>query len=156
MTALDNIIIRPGITTGAWNVFRIPEIVERLIELGVVKKDKKLDYNHTNFFLNYLDQPEKYNVRILPDWFKKETIIKLNKFIETHDNKYNTSIRYRLEHILHELTKPFDLEWARKFVKDTEVMDKLRNEDMYTTVPEMLYVKEEVEKHTDIINVLNK
>tara|TARA_B110000093_G_scaffold100899_1_gene108442 strand:+ start:1 stop:1128 length:1128 start_codon:yes stop_codon:yes gene_type:complete len=154
MTALDNIIIRPGITTGAWNVFRIPEIVERLIELGVVKKDEKLDYNHTNFFLNYLDQPEKYNVRILPDWFKKETIIKLNKFIETHDNKYNTSIRYRLEHILHELTKPFDLEWARKFVKDTEVMDKLRNEDMYTTVPEMLYVKEEVEKHdTNTINL---
>jgi hypothetical protein len=35
-------------------------------------------------------------------------------------------------------------------------MDKLRNEDMYTTVPEMIYVKEEVEKHTDIINVLNK
>ncbi len=26
-------------------------------------------------------------------------------------------------------------------------MDKLRNENMYATVPEMLYVKEEVEKH---------
>ena len=33
-------------------------------------------------------------------------------------------------------------------------MDKLRNEDMYTTVPEMLYVKEEVEKHdTNAINL---
>ena len=126
---------------------RIPEIVERLIELGVVKADKKLGYNYTNFFLNYLDAPEKYNVRILPTWFKKETIIKLNNFIENYDKKYNTSIRYRFEHVLHELTKPFDLEIARKFVKDTKVIDEIRGEDMYHTIPEMSYVKEEVEKH---------
>jgi len=147
MTKLDNIVIRPGITTGAWNVFRIPEIVERLIELGVVKADKKLGYNYTNFFLNYLDAPEKYNVRILPTWFKKETIIKLNNFIENYDKKYETSIRYRFEHVLHELTKPFDLEIARKFVKDTKVIDGIRGEDMYETIPEMRYVREEVEKH---------
>ena len=97
--------------------------------------------------MNYLDAPEKYNIRILPDWFKKETIKKLNNFIENYDKKYNTSIGYRFEHVLHELTKPFDLEFARKFVKDTEVIDRIRGEDMYATIPEMLYVKEEVEKH---------
>ena len=147
MVKLDNIVIRPGITTGAWNVYRIPEIVERLLELGVVKTDFMLGVKHNNFFLNYLDAPEKYNVRILPDWFKKKTIEKLENFIAEYDAKYDTSIRYRLEHVLHELTKPFDLEFARKFVHDTAVIDKIRGEDMYATIPEMLYVKEEVEKH---------
>lgn len=147
MVKLDNIVIRPGITTGAWNVYRIPEIVERLLELGVVKTDPMLGLKHNNFFLNYLDAPEKYNVRILPDWFKKKTIEKLENFIAEYDAKYDTSIRYRLEHVLHELTKPFDLEFARKFVHDTAVIDKIRGEDMYATIPEMLYVKEEVEKH---------
>jgi len=154
MVKLDNIVIRPGITTGAWNVFRIPEIVDRLLELGVIKTDKRLGLQHNNFFLNYLDMPEKYNVRILPDWFKQETIKKLNNFITSYDKKYNTSIRYRFDHVLHELTKPFDLTYARKFVKDTEVIDKIRNEDMYATVPEMNYVREAVEeadKNTIII-----
>lgn len=146
MVKLDNIVIRPGITTGAWNVFRVPEIVDRLLEIGVVKTDKRLGLKHNNFFLNYLDGPEKYNVRILPTWFKEQTIKKLNKFIDMYDRKYNTSIRYRFEHILHELTKPFDLTFARKFVKDTEVIDKIRNEDMYSVVPEMVYVREAVEE----------
>ena len=51
MVKLDNIVIRPGITTGAWNVYRIPEIVERLLELGVVKTDPMLGVKHNNFFL---------------------------------------------------------------------------------------------------------
>lgn len=147
MVKLDNIVIRPGITTGAWNVYRLPEIIERLIELGIVKNNPMLGINYNNFFLNYLDGPEKYNVRILPEWFKKKTIEKLEKFIAEHDAKYDTSVRYRFEHILHELTKPFDLYFAKKFIHDTDVMDRIRGEDMYKTVPEMIYVKEEVEKH---------
>jgi radical SAM protein with 4Fe4S-binding SPASM domain len=154
MVKLDNIIIRPGITTGAWNVFRIPEIVNRFLDLGIIKTDSKLGIKHNNFFLNYLDMPEKYNVRILPNWFKQETIKKLNNFIEIYDKKHNTSIRYRFDHILHELKKPFDLHYARKFVQDTAILDNIRNEDMYSVVPEMNYVREEVEKHDKfIINI---
>lgn len=147
MTKLDNIIIRPGITTGAWNVFRIPEIVTRLLDTGVIKTDPKLGINHNNFFLNYLDMPEKYNVRILPDWFKQVTKKKMLTFIEIYNKTHNTDVLYRFEHILHELSKPFDLEYAKKFVKDTEVLDKIRGEDMYETVPEMNYVREAVEEH---------
>ena len=147
MTQLDNIIIRPGITTGAWNVFRLPEIVGRLLDLGVIKTDARLGLKHNNFFLNYLDMPEKYNVRILPDWFKQVTKKKLLTFIEIYNKSHNTDIGYRFDHILHELSKPFDLYYARKFVKDTAILDELRGENTYEVIPEMNYVREAVEAH---------
>jgi hypothetical protein len=154
MVQLDNIIIRPGITTGAWNVFRLPEIVSRLLDLGVIKTDTRLGLKHNNFFLNYLDMPEKYNVRILPDWFKQATTKKLLTFIEMYNKRHNTSIGYRFDHILHELSKPFDLHYARKFVKDTALLDEIRGENMYEVVPEMNYVREAVEAHDkDLINI---
>jgi hypothetical protein len=49
-----------------------------------------------------------------------------------------------LTHIIHELKKPFDLEAARKFVKVTDQLDKLRDEDTYETIPEMYLVLEAV------------
>lgn len=138
LSKLDNIILRPGITVGAMNVFRLPEIITHLIEIGVVKKDprtKRINYN--NFFINLLESPIYYHVSILPDDFKNEIITKLENFIKEHNEKYETDISKLLEHILFELTKPFNTTAALRFVKMSNKLDGVRNENIFETIPEL-------------------
>lgn len=133
LTKLDNVIIRPGITVGAWNVFRLPEIINHLISIGVIKE--KLQ--HKNFFFNILQHPSHYHVHILPDAFKKQTTKKLTRFIEKHNKKYNTDISYLFTHILHELDQPHDAEALKKFHSVTKQVDDLRNENIFEVIPEL-------------------
>ena len=133
LTKLDNVIIRPGITVGAWNVFRLPEIINHLISIGVIKE--KLQ--HKNFFFNILQHPSHYHVHILPDAFKKQTTKKLTRFIEKHNKKYNTDINYLFTHILHELDQPHDAEALKKFHSVTKQVDDLRNENIFEVIPEL-------------------
>ena len=137
-----NIIMRPGITVGALNVFRIPEIIERLVEIGGIDPYHK----YKGFFLNLVEHPLHYHVHILPDDFKQEIIIKLNNFVEDYNSKYNQNVTPLFTHILHELTKPFNLEHAKKFINITDAVDKIRNEKMLDIVPELIRVREEIEK----------
>ena len=133
LAKLDNVIIRPGITVGAWNVFRLPEIINHLISIGIVKE--KLQ--HKNFFFNILQHPSHYHVHILPDAFKKQTTKKLTRFIEKHNKKYNTDINYLFTHILHELDQPHDAEALKKFHSVTKQVDDLRNENIFEVIPEL-------------------
>jgi len=145
LSGLNSIILRPGITVGALNVFRLPEIITHLVDIGVVKKDPRTKMiNYNNFFINLLESPIYYHVSILPDDFKEEIIVKLNNFIEEHNTKYNTDISKLLAHILHELTKPFNEDAAHRFIKMTRALDEVRNEDTFTVIPEMQFVKNAV------------
>lgn len=140
ITALDNVWIRPGITVGAWNVRRLPTIINHLIEIGVIKEK----YKFQNFFLNILQFPEYYHVHILPDEYRKETISEIKNFIVDHNKKYNTTIDHLFDHILHELSLPYNFDAAKKFVRMTKQVDDIRNENMYAVVPEMQLVKEAI------------
>lgn len=140
LVKLDNIILRPGLTIGAMNVFRLPEIITRLVDIGVIKQTSL--YNYNNFFINLLEQPIHYHVRILPDDFKQETIKKLQNFITEYEEKYSTKIDYIFTHILHELTIPYNSEAAREFFEITQKLDLLRKEDTFKTIPEMNFVKQ--------------
>jgi len=146
MSKLENIIIRPGITVGAFNVFRLPEIIEYLIEIGVIKKNPKLHLNYDNFFINLLEHPAHYHVHILPDDFKQEISNKINNYIEKHKSKYGASqfITHRFTHILHELTKPFSPSDAKKFIEISRQVDNLRNENIFETIPELHCIKTEL------------
>lgn len=143
LMTLDNAIVRPGITVGAWNVNRFPEIIQHLIDIGVVRRHPKTDFiNYNNFFINLLEHPTHYHVSILPDKFREATVKKLEKFVYDHNYKYNTDISPLLTHIIHELKKPRDIESAKKFVRVTAQLDVIRNENMFETIPEMSIVKE--------------
>ena len=133
MTELSNIILRPGITVGAWNVFRLPEIITRMIEIGVVNKKNY----HKNFFINLIFDPSYYHISILPDNFKKEIILKLKDFIQNHNKLYDTSIDFIFTHTLHELEKPFDVDAAKRFLKVTNQIDSVRNENLFDIITEM-------------------
>ena len=131
LSKIKNIDIRPGITVGAWNVNRLPEIITHLDEIGI-----------GNFFINLIEQPDYYHVNILPDEFKKATIEKLTAFIATYNRENFTDISKELTHILHELTKPTDLYAVKRFLEKTRDLDALRNEDTYKVIPEMQIIRD--------------
>ena len=153
LTTLDNIIIRPGITVGAWNVRRLPMIITHLVDIGVINAKS----NYQNVFINMLEHPTHYHVHIMPDAYRQETIIELKEFISHFNKKYNTVIDQVFVHILHELTKPWDAKAAQEFIWNTIHLDELRNENTYETIPEMNLVKESVSKYNyDLENQLPK
>ena len=139
---LDNITVRPGMTIGAWNVRRLPVIINYLIDLGVVSAK----HNYQNFFINLLQHPTQYHVHILPDDYRQETIEELKAFIVEHNTKYNTTIDHLFTHIIHELEQPFDLFAAQKFLWNTEKIDGVRDEDLFKVIPEMTIVRDYVNK----------
>jgi len=133
--------VRPGMTIGAWNVCRLPEIITELIDIGVIKSKTEFGINHDNFFINMLMDPKHYHVRILPDNFKQQIIKKLENFVVEFNAKYNTDISSRFSYILHELAIPFDREAAKEFVEITRQLDRIRDENTFATIPEMNKVK---------------
>ncbi|CAB4126016.1 4Fe4S-binding SPASM domain containing protein [uncultured Caudovirales phage] len=137
---LDNVTVRPGMTIGAWNVRRLPVIINHLIDIGVISAK----HRHQNFFINLLQQPTQYHVHILPDEYRQETIAELKEFIANHNATYNTTIDHLFTHIIHELEQPFDLFAAKKFLWNTEKIDGVRNEDLFKTIPEMTIVRDYV------------
>ena len=140
LTTLDNITVRPGMTIGAWNVRRLPVIINHLISIGVISAKHK----YQNFFINLLQHPTHYHVQILPDQYRQDTIKELKEFIQTHNEKYNTTIDHAFTHILHELEKPYDEFAAQKFVWNTKKIDGVRNENLFEIIPEMNVVLEAV------------
>lgn len=139
LTTLKNIILRPGITVGAWNVFRLPEIIRHLVDIGIIIPGP-LQYK--NFFINLLEYPKHYHVHILSDAHRADTIKKINSFIKEHNAKYDTDLSHLFTHILHELEKPRDMESVMKFLQVTEQVDNIRNENLFDVIPEMEYLRE--------------
>lgn len=138
ITALDNVWIRPGITVGAWNVRRLPVIINHLVDIGVIKAK----YKYQNFFINLLQHPSHYHVHILPDEYRQQTIKELNEFIANHNKKYDTTIDHIFTHILHELTLPWNKSASKKFIEITKTIDDLREEDLFRVIPEMNIIRE--------------
>jgi len=152
MNKLDNVTVRPGLTIGAWNVFRLPEIITRLVDLGIVREKHKFQ----NFFINLIFEPDHYHVDILPNDYKKEISKKLLDFIESFNKKHNTKIDHIFTHILHELDKPFNVRLAKKFLDVTKQIDGIRNEDLFKTIPEMVKVRDAIEhKEKNLISLRN-
>lgn len=133
LTTLDNTLIKPGITVGAWNVFRLPEIINHLVDIGVVNSER----HYQNFFLNLIEMPLHYNITILPDKFKNKTRKRLIKFIGSFNKKHNTDIREHFTQILSELSKGHNPKAAQRFVTMTAKVDSVRKEQFYDVVPEL-------------------
>ena len=128
--------MRPGITVGAWNVFRLPEIIEHLTEIGVVIPKYK------NFYFNMLLNPSHYHMYILSDNHRLEITEKIQKFINEYNTKHGVNVEPEFAYILSELKKPHDRLMARKFVFVSNQLNELRDEDIYKTIPELYYLKE--------------
>jgi hypothetical protein len=143
LSKLDNIRIKPGITTGAMNVFRLPEIIMTMVNLGIISEK----HGYKNFFINLLEDPKHYHVHILSARFRKAIVKKLTEFMVTYKQRYNADISKHLEYIMHELEKPYSYRSAVRFTEITTSVDEIRNEDMYNIIPEMRDVLQSVKEY---------
>lgn len=128
--------VRPGITVGAWNVFRLPKILQYLTDIGIIRP------KHRNFFCNLILNPSHYNIHILSDEHKEITTEQIKKFALEYNDKYQTNILPDLEYVFSELQRPHNPQMAAKFLKVTEQVDRVRNENLFHVIPELTYLKE--------------
>jgi hypothetical protein len=133
---LENVVLRPGMTIGAWNVHRIPEIVREMVRLGVVSKRHK----YSNFFINLIHDPRHYHVCVLSDGQKSEATLQIQNFITEWRATYSSDITDRFVELLHHLSQPHDPVAARTFAHTTVKLDRIRNEDTAATIPQVKWV----------------
>jgi len=119
-----------GITVGVLNVSRLPNIITYLTDSKIIKKN--------NFYINLIEAPAYYNVSVLPDEFKKTITDNLISFANIYDNKYSTNIISEFKQTLAELSKPSNFKDLNLFIKTTKQIDKLRNENTWETIPELI------------------
>jgi len=143
VASYPDIKMRPGLTIGAWNIFRIPEIVDELINLGCIRRHEYMQHN--NWFVNLLETPVHYHVSIWPDKERQIIIDYLKEWIVDYNKQYDTNIQPLMDHILSELEKPWNITAAKEFVRMSQEIDEIRGESMYDTIPEMIIIKKAIE-----------
>ena len=129
-----NIHIRPSITVSCMNVHRIPEIINRLVEMGVVKKDYE---NYTNFSINVVEFGAHFHVSVLSDETRLKVKDKLEKFISDYNSRFNVDISNKFLHLFWHLEKPHNPKNAVRFKTEMIALDKIRGENSVKTIPEL-------------------
>ncbi len=127
------IIINPYITVSAMNVFRIPEVIDHLIELGIINQQN----NWQNFGLNMVISPPKFHVSILPDNTRKDIRRKLEKYVGDFRQKYNVDILDHFSYLFWHLDKPWHKKNCNDFIEFTKAVDKVRSENTLEIIPEL-------------------
>ena len=130
-----HIAIEPSITVGAMNVFRLPEIINHLTELGVIGEHPYQSY--ANFYLNLLEWPSHFHMHILSNKFRAQIKEKLKKFVSEFNKKWDTDIGPRFDQIFVELDRSHNVKQARLFLEKTNQLDTIRDEWTFKTIPEM-------------------
>ncbi len=139
----NDIFIQPGITVGALNVFRLPEIIDHFIKLGLIHNNyanqncNTWRVKHNNWFLNFVHWPEDLHISILSDDFKKKILQKYKFWIEDYKEKYEYDPTPKLKEILHGLSLPHNPEFAKLFLIKHAKLDKIRKESIFKTIPEL-------------------
>jgi sulfatase maturation enzyme AslB (radical SAM superfamily) len=117
-----------NITVTCYNIFRLPEIIQHLMNIGYISED----YNYRNFDLSL--ETSDWNISILTDKFREEIKNKLLEFI----NKYPSDISDIFVDILNCLQTPMNVQLAKKFLVYNIKIDKIRGEKGFTIIPELL------------------
>ena len=126
--------VRPSITVSCMNVHRIPEIINRLLELKIIKKEIE---NWQNFSINVVEFGAHFHVSVLKDETRAAIKKKLEDFIVEYNNKYQVDIRPAFLHLFWHLDKPHNPENAKGFKEFTARMDNFRKEDTLKVIPEL-------------------
>jgi radical SAM protein with 4Fe4S-binding SPASM domain len=131
-----------------FNVFRLPEIVQYLTDIGYIIPERFLDekYKYSSIRFNFVDPGEDESdlaLWILPEEFKKKTKEKINYFIESYNLRYNTDISPIFKSVLLYLNKKTNQRIVKKFLYKNIEMDKDRKENLFKTFPEFIEILDE-------------
>jgi radical SAM protein with 4Fe4S-binding SPASM domain len=141
LSEYKNILVKPNITVGVWNVHRIPEIIQYFVDKNIIKKMNWINYD--NFNINIIDSPPHYSLDVLPFGYKQEVKEKLVAWIEHFNIKYNTSIDQHVKQVIWHLDQTeLNTKALARFKKVTADLDKLRNEKLLDVIPELRFLNE--------------
>lgn len=118
-------------TINIFNIMQIPQLVERLIELGV-------DYKRMNLS-NVLVNPAHYHINILPDDLKIRAYNWMNMHLEEMDEEKRAFFASQYESIRNMMWQaPENVEDLRQeFKRHTLILDAKRNERFQDACPEL-------------------
>ena len=133
------------------NVFRLPEIIQYLTDIGYIDPKKFLDklykYSMVQFyFVDPASDESPLSLWILPEKFKHKTKEKLNYFIQNYNTRYNTDISPIFNPVISYLNKKTNREIVERFLYKNIEMDKDRGENLFKTIPEFVEILEEWKK----------
>lgn len=117
-----------NIVVTCYNVFRLPEIIQHLMDIGYISGD----YNYRNFDLTL--ESGDWNISLLTDEFRKEIKNKLLEFID----KYPSDISDIFIDILNCLQIPMNVQLSKNFLFYNIKIDKIRGERGFVIIPELL------------------
>ena len=126
--------VKPSITVSCMNVQRIPEILDRLIDIGVIKQEEE---NWRNFSINIVEYSPRFHVSALSDETRKQVKDRLEKYIADFKVRFDVDVRDIFLHLFWHLDKPFNKENALSFKDATLRLDMIRNEETLKTIPEI-------------------
>lgn len=110
-----------------YNVFRLPEIIDHLIDIGHISEE----YNYRNFDLSF--EMGDFSVLALTAEFRKKIKDKLLKFIDD----YPVDISDIFFYILKLMDEPMDINVTKTFLKYNKKIDNIRKENGFEIIPEL-------------------
>lgn len=111
-----------------FNVFHLPEFLNRLIELNIpIKK----------IIPTFLLYPAHYNISILDQTLKDKLRISLADHLSTLSGEDKESASKLYDSLYYFLDAPANEQDVKSFCQRTQHLDKVRNEDITTVVPEI-------------------
>jgi radical SAM protein with 4Fe4S-binding SPASM domain len=135
-------------TISCFNVFRLPEIIQHLTDIGYIDPKKFLDETHKYsmvqlYFVDPASEESPLSLWILPEQFKNRTKDKLNCFIRDYNIIYNTDISPIFKPVISYLNKKTNREIVNTFLYTNIEMDKDRGENLFKTIPEFVEILDE-------------
>jgi hypothetical protein len=129
------------------NVFRLPEIIEHLTDIGYI--DQRFGYSNFDLSLfgdigtGVSGECVPLNIEVLPPKFKLQTKQKLISFINDYNLKHTVDISGKFIHILKLLSGELNMKSLGRFLTQNIDMDKNRNESLVKVIPEFKEVIKE-------------
>lgn len=119
-----------NIVVSAYNVFRLPQIIDKLVEIGWISKK----YNYMNFELSL--EVSLHHMFNLPRNFRLEIKDKLQSYINEFNLKYGVDTSNLFSTVMHELSAS-DEHNPMPFLRYNFFEDKERGESLLETIPEL-------------------
>lgn len=130
----ENIKINTNIVASCYNVFRLPKIIERLVDIGYVNQK----YEYQNFMFNPVIGD--CDILLLSKEFRKKIDDEIYNFLLYYNKKYNVDVTHKFKIIFSKLHReePENINDMRiEFLKETSKKDKIRGEKLLKVIPEL-------------------
>jgi MoaA/NifB/PqqE/SkfB family radical SAM enzyme len=126
--------VNTNIVASCYNVFRLPVIIQRLVDIGHINEK----YNYQNFMFNPVIGD--CDISLLSKNFKKKIDNQIYDFLLKYNKKYDVDVTHKFKIIFSKFNKeePKDINDLRiEFLKENHKKDIIRGEKLLKTFPEL-------------------